>query len=364
MAQRKHKPQFFGLLILLVVAVSAACLYLLARPSLYGQSLLFHPELAQINESAITGGRAKGGSFSQPAPSSEGYEGGSGGRSGYGGGYSGSRGYGGGYGGSGYFDYGSPRQLPGYSPAPVLIPYPSAPVYIPGPTAAPASGGLDIGFIFLLLVLGFAVLPIILNYIKLGSKGMGNELTNNIVTVTALQVALLAEARELQRDLTRLTEQTDLSTSEGLNELLRETVLALLRFPSFWTHARVRSQTVSSREAASRLFEQLSLQERSKFSQETLANVGGQIRRQSRPLDANADPAAFIVVTLLLGTADDKPLLNPVRSSVELSQALQRVGSISSDYLLVYELLWSPQDETDSLSREELIAQYPDLVQL
>jgi uncharacterized membrane protein len=243
---------------------------------------------------------------------------------------------------------------------------------VPSPTyAEPSGGGLDIGFIFVLLVLGFAVLPIVINYIRLGSSKSNqagantiNELLNDVVTVTQLQVALLAQARELQRDLTQLAEQADLSTKQGLSDMLRETVLALLRHPDYWTHVRARSQTLQNREEASRLFERLSLEERSKFSMETLVNVGGQVRRQAMSSGGDADPAAYIVVTLLVGTADDYPLLKPVHSTAELRQALQRLGAISPDYLLIYELLWTPQDESDSLSREELIAQYPDLVQL
>jgi uncharacterized membrane protein len=44
--------------------------------------------------------------------------------------------------------------------------------------------------------------------------------------------------------------------------------------------------------------------------------------------------------------------------------ALQRLGGIVPENLLVYERIWTPQAATDSLSRDELIAYYPDLVQL
>ncbi|MBF2049937.1 MAG: DUF1517 domain-containing protein [Elainella sp. C42_A2020_010] len=366
---RNGRPRLFWSLILLLALVSTLCLYQLATTTLHSalqQGVLS----ANVNQAAISGGRAKGGTFnrpSSPAPSyspTPSYS------------RSAPRGY-----SEGYSDYDErpsrpyPRSYyPSYpAPAPILIPFPAAPgpTYVPSPTyAEPVDDGLDIGFIFVLLVLGFAVLPIVLNYIRLSSTKSEqtgadqlNELANDVVTVTRLQVALLAQARELQRDLTTLAEQADLSTKQGLSELLRETILALLRNPEYWTHARSSSQTLKTREAGSRLFERLSLEERSKFSMETLVNVGGQVRRQTMPT-SDADPAAYIVVTLLVGTADDYPLIGTVRSTSELKQALQRLGAISPDYLLVYELLWTPQDERDSLSREELIAQYPDLVQL
>ncbi|NJN87260.1 MAG: DUF1517 domain-containing protein [Leptolyngbyaceae cyanobacterium SL_7_1] len=120
-----------------------------------------------------------------------------------------------------------------------------------------------------------------------------------------------------------------------------------------------------SRAQASQLFEQFSIAERSKFSRETLVNIGGDIRRQAYVPKENADPAAYVVVTLIVGTADDRPLLSdPIYSTEDLRTALQRLGSISPNYLLVYELLWSPQDATDSLSRDQLLTAYPNLTQI
>jgi uncharacterized membrane protein len=74
--------------------------------------------------------------------------------------------------------------------------------------------------------------------------------------------------------------------------------------------------------------------------------------------------ASHIVVTLLLGTADDRPLFKSINSASDLKAVLQRLGALSPVYLLVYELLWTPQDESDSLSSDELIVNYPELVSL
>lgn len=351
---------------LLLVAVSVACIYFITSPN-YSRTIAFSPDLStEISEAAVTGGRAKGGTFAQPAPSRslprQDYYDEAPSRS-----YS-SRPY------SQPYSRPYSRTYPDfyYPQPPILVPFPTNPYpgYSPAPsyTTVPDDGdGFDLGFIFVMIILAIVVLPVMLSFFRSSSStsdGSGNELTNDIVTVTELQIALVAQARELQRDLTQLTERADLSTQAGLSELLRETVLALLRSPEYWTHAKVRGQTLRSRTAAAQLFEQLSLEERSKFSLETLVNVSGQIRRQSSTSTSINDPAAYIVVTLLVGTADDRPLLSQVRSTAELKQALQRLGAISSDYLLIYELLWSPQDERDSLSREELIAQYPDLIQI
>lgn len=51
------------------------------------------------------------------------------------------------------------------------------------------------------------------------------------------------------------------------------------------------------------------------------------------------DPGAYLVVTLLVGTIDDRPLFDRVQSASDLNAALQRLGAISPEELLVYELL-------------------------
>jgi uncharacterized membrane protein len=278
--------------------------------------------------------------------------------------------------------------------------YPQRPVPIPIPGGYGYGGYSFGGFGFLLLLLllgGGAILPIMWMYFMRGGRGnsgstyagngyvdssyvnsnyVGNgyagngyggnrEVENDVVTVTRLQIALLAQARYIQESLTELTLQADTESQQGLSEMLQESVLALLRAPENWTHVRVNSQTVKSREEASQLFEQISIEERSKFSAETLANVGGKVRRQAMPTSDDDAPASYIVVTLILGTADDRPLLkDKIHSSQELQAFLQRIGSVTPDYLMVFELLWSPQEASDSLTYDELLTEYPGLVQI
>ncbi|MGG6292811.1 DUF1517 domain-containing protein [Leptolyngbya sp. AN02str] len=166
------------------------------------------------------------------------------------------------------------------------------------------------------------------------------------------------------RSLTILTERSNLSTRLGLSETLRETVLTLLRSPQYWSHARVRSQTLNSREAAAARFEQLSIEERSKFRTETLVNVGGSLQRQTPARSRLSDSGAYMIVTLLIATTHDRPMVNQVHSTDELREVLQRLGAIAPYDLLVYELIWTSQDARDTLSYDEMIAQYPSLIQL
>ncbi|MGI0489831.1 DUF1517 domain-containing protein [Pantanalinema rosaneae CENA516] len=199
-----------------------------------------------------------------------------------------------------------------------------------------------------------------------GGSDSGNRVVDNdIVTVSKIQVALLAEARSVQSELTSISLGIDTDTPEGLLQLLQESALALLRTPENWSHVLASSQTVRSREEAETLFSKLSIAERSKFGVETLTNVGGRVHQRSdfRP-NPDADPAAYIVVTLLVGTAHDQPLFGEIRTTAALKQALEQLASVPSEYLMVFELLWSPQDASDSLTYDELLTEYTDMVQI
>ncbi|MBW4473011.1 MAG: DUF1517 domain-containing protein [Stenomitos rutilans HA7619-LM2] len=188
------------------------------------------------------------------------------------------------------------------------------------------------------------------------------ELVNDIVTVSRLQVALRSRAKRLQTQFSAIALRANTATPEGLFELLQETATVLLENADFWTHVLACSQTVDSREEAEALFNKFSLQERAKFSAETLTNVNGVISQQpAEAPNANTDPA-FIVVTLVLGTADDQPLFNEIYSTSLLRDVLEDISLVRSRFLLAFELLWTPQDSLDCLTEADLKADYADLV--
>jgi uncharacterized membrane protein len=239
-------------------------------------------------------------------------------------------------------------------------------------------GGGGWGFLPMLLIMGAIGVPIIglIIFSMLANRnqssgnyannlnGINNELDNDLVTVSKLQIALFSQTKGLQSQLSELTLKVDTSTPEGLFELLQESALVLLRNSENWSHVQASSETLSINKADS-VFNQLSLQERSKFNAETLTNVKGTVKQKEVVIPGlEEDPAAYIVVTLLVGTADDKPLFQEVRSIEILKKALERVASVPPNYLMAFEVLWSPQLEEDSLTYDELLTEYTDMVQI
>lgn len=293
---------------------------------------------------AGSGGRIGGGSFRMPSSSRP---------------YSSPRTYapGGGYGG-GYYPGGGGFGFP------FLLPF----------------WGIGGGFgsIFGILIF-FAVANFILQaFRRVGSGGDSSSYEeaytpNPTVSVTKLQVGLLASARGLQEELNRIAETADTNTDAGRAEVLQEASLALLRHPEYWVYAGGSTQQARLNSAEAE-FNRLALGERSKFTEETLSNVNNQLKGNIALQDAlpssgeidnptdliTSGPGEYIIVTLLAATLG-KYEMPAINGADELRQALRQIGSIPSDKLLAIEVLWTPQAPGDTLTSDDLLAEYADL---
>ena len=233
--------------------------------------------------------------------------------------------------------------------------------------------GGGFGFPFLLPFFGFGggglfsilIFIAIANFLvrSFRSSGVGGDggYSNPKISVAQVQVGLLANARSLQTELDELARKADTSSASGRALVLQEATLALLRHPEYWVYGSTTSQKTAL-EAAEAKFNQLALAERSKFTEETLSNVDSQLRvgRSDGSQMVKSEPSEYIVVTLIAGVEGNLELPK-VNGADELNQALRQMGGISSDRLLAVEVLWTPQAEGDTLTTDDILAQYPDL---
>ena len=298
-------------------------------PALVLTLLLALPQASQ----AASGGRIGGGSF-RSAPMPRSYGGG-----GYrGGGYQ--RGYGGGFG------------------FPFVVPF-----FFGG-------GGL-FGFLILMAVVGLLV-----NAVRGGGGGGGASLpagmrggsidraqSDGPVSIAQLQVGLLASARELQRDLRELAGSADTSTSSGLQRVLQDSTLALLRQPDLWVYANAEVGQVPF-QAAESTFNRLSMTERSKLRSEVTSNVSGTVSANTGSQAGDADAVSDYIAVTLLVASRTRLTLKPVNGSEELRETLRILGSVPSSQLLALEVIWQPDGAGDVLSADELITAYPQLKHL
>ena len=307
-------------------------LSLMVLPVLAAGLLLLSPQPA----SAASGGRIGGGSF-RSAPSMPRSYGGT--RGSYGGGYGG--GYRGGYGGGGI---GFPFILPIFG----------------------FGGGL-FGFLVLMAVVG-----LLLNAIRGGGgpslpAGLGDDSgrpADGPVAIAQVQLGLLASARAVQEDLRRLAASADTANSAGLQQVLQETTLSLLRQPDLWVYANAEVGQVPFASAES-TFNRLSMQERSKLRRELTANVAGQRSSEATAAQAgsSSDASDYIAVTLLVASRNRLPLPGAGTADA-LRDSLQRLGAVGAEELLALEVIWQPEGAGEVLSSEELITAYPDLQHL
>lgn len=300
--------------------------------------LTFGPASSAL--AARSGGRIGGGSFRRSAPSYSG-----GGRS---------------YSGSGY------RSGGGFG-FPFLIPF--------------FGFGGGFGSLFALMI-GYALINYLANALRGvgGDNGEGQPMMaqsggrygSSRVSVAQVQVGLLAQARSLQADLDRMAETADTGTAAGRSQVLQEAMLSLLRHPDCWVYGNAEVDQVSL-DAAEMGFNRLSLEERSKFTQETLSNYNSaQSERSlgSPALEGDVDGMAslmenatneYIVVTILVAAERRLDFPSPIGGETELRQALSSLGAIAAEELVAVEILWSPQANGDVLSKDDILAHYPDL---
>ena len=280
---------------------------------------------------AARGGRMGGGSFRAPSMPRSGGS--------YGGGS-----YGGGYRGGGYRGGGL-----GF---PFLIPI----------------FGFGGGGLFGLLIL-MAVAGVLMNALRgvgnapsIGGAAAAPAMPRN-VNMIQVQVGLLASAKSLQEDLRSLATSSDTSSSAGLQRLLQDTTLALLRQPDLWVYANAESGSVPFSSAES-TFNRLSMNERSKLDAELTSNVGGQRTTDTSNSTGDADATnEFIVVTLLVASTASAKLAG-ADTGEDLRQTLRILGSTASSELMALEVIWQPEGRGDVLSANDLVTAYPNLQHL
>ena len=300
--------------------------------SLIISSFLF---LNPSQASAASGGRIGGGSFQVPsAPRSQNY---------------------GGYGGNNFRGYGS-----GYRGGGIGFPF-LLPIFGFG------GGGL-LGFLVLMSIVG-----VIVNSFK-NSSSFSSSVNNSIVSQSGnpnkvsliqFQIGLLANAREIQIKLRELASSSNTSTSSGLQRILQDTTLSLLRKPELWVYSNIETGSVPFSSAES-TFNRISITESSKLKAELTSNYSGQITTstnyESSPGDS--DPTnEYIAITILVATKKDLKLNNSVNNEI-ITEALRLLGSISSNDLIALEVIWQPEGQGETLREEELITQYPNLKHL
>ena len=193
-------------------------------------------------------------------------------------------------------------------------------------------------------------------------------------SVVKLSVALDVPNRDdpysLLSVLDRLAATADTGSRRGVQNLTSQVAVELLRRKSSIQSAAGSHRHAQDDGAAQRAFNQWAVQERSKFEKETVSKFGGVDTSAGRRASAGGSgsdngggKATMAVVTLVLSIQGDSTKVPKIRSIADVEEALRKIASDVKvdDCLLGAEILWTPQDRSEVLSRMEVVADYPEL---
>jgi uncharacterized membrane protein len=204
--------------------------------------------------------------------------------------------------------------------------------------------------------------------------GALNDSENPTISIAQVRVGLMAQARNLQLDMDRIAFNADTDTPTGRAKVLQEVSLALLRHPEYWVYGSATTE-LPKLSGAETVFNRLAMSERSKFTEETLANLNGKVTSPNKlngstttaitpqtpaELVALNGDAEYVIVTLLVATQSQLKFPK-INNEADMKQTLNQIGSLPASDLLAIEVVWTPQADGDSLSSDDIMAHYPDL---
>ena len=184
----------------------------------------------------------------------------------------------------------------------------------------------------------------------------------------ALQVPNRDDRNSILSVLNRLAQTARTDSRVGLANLSSQVALEVLRRKSSIVSASTRYKHFTSRESAQREFNNVSVRERAKFEQETVSKYGGvdySVRRSSSSSSgAGGDSGATMaVVTLIFAIDGDSTKVPNINSIQDVEAVLSLLASNAKvdDCLEAAEILWTPEDRSETLTLREVVADYPEL---
>ena len=156
------------------------------------------------------------------------------------------------------------------------------------------------------------------------------------------------------------------STRAGVQQLTKQVALELLRRKSSMASAFGQVQYCKEERQGQRLFNEWSVRERIKFEKETINRFGGvDFSMPRRSLDQSdsdmaSSKATMAVVTLVLLMEESLPKGMSIQSLDDVERVLWQVAA-SAGAVLGAEILWTPEERSEVLTRKEVLADYPEL---
>jgi uncharacterized membrane protein len=264
--------------------------------------------------------------------------------------------------------YSPPMSGPGFGFFPFLLPF----LGWGGGTGggSGAGGGFSFGGILtVLIILGIVVIVgrVLLRNLATARRSRQDgapsaPLSEGRYAVVKCQIAMLSTARALQRELQTFANTSTTDTVVGLAAALQDVVMTIRRYSQYWRYGAVQVQQAETLDDTERVFNRVVAQERAKLSEELTVNIDGGRRQAARRDSAlSSEVGQYLVVTLIVATSYPAFEAYQTPSLKDIEDTLERLGTLLTSDLLALEVIWSPENPEDTLTEDELIAEYPEL---
>ncbi len=196
------------------------------------------------------------------------------------------------------------------------------------------------------------------------------------VTVVQISIALDVPNRDSPSSflsfLDKLSHTANTDSRVGVSDLVNKVSIELLRHKKYVFAADTEYKHFRYGGSAQRHFDSKAIEERSKFEKETTNKYGGVDYTSSRDVSGQMESASntgyspqatSAVVTLVIAIDGDSTKLPQINNMNDLEKALTGIATDVKvdDCLRSAEILWTPDDKNDVLSKEDVNEDYPKL---
>jgi len=183
----------------------------------------------------------------------------------------------------------------------------------------------------------------------------GIDAADDAGAALCVQVACYCPDRQnsLYGKLNGIARTADTNSYEGLQSLVSDTCLAILRSSNDWLAGRTESETAGLlRNDVDESYNRLVVKERAKW----------EVEQRALTRSAPGQPT-YMVATLVVLLREAQPLA-PISGTADLRESLQALAAAVSveDNLIAAEVLWTPEETNDVMDRDELFLNFPELV--
>jgi uncharacterized membrane protein len=228
-------------------------------------------------------------------------------------------------------------------------------------------GGFGFGSLMTIMVVGLGVVMVMraLRRNQAGRAWSGDDdevqQTADRAYVYKIQLGLGRSARELQNRLARFAAEGDTSSEAGLAALLQQTALELMRQKDSIRYASVDASGPMSFTNGETKMNSVALAERARFQVERVRVADGSVRRSEAAAATSDEALEYLVITLIVASRRPIVQTTEVSDPSALQGLLGELGGVPGDALLGLEVIWTPADPEDALTKDDLISTYPEL---